>query len=251
MSNNIITIDVGNTNVSCCVYDASLRKLQMEVSLPSKEIKKAALYKCFLDFKDKFVPKRALISSVVPDNTKKIIQALEELDIKSNVIIPNEEENILLLDVKGAKELGADIFCGCVEATRYAKSTITIDMGTAITVALVKDYRFVACAIYPGVDTSFGALFKDTALLDKVKKEQLDNLIGGDTNVAIMTGIVYGTVGALKEMISKYKEVAPDAKVVFTGGASRDYIKYFDDCIYEKHLIHLGLIDIYERKVGK
>lgn len=251
MAKLVITIDVGNSNTSICVIDYQSKDIKYNVTFQTPTLKKAALCKDFLDIKDKFVPLAALISSVVPDATKKIKAALKEVDIEVMEITPVDYSDILKLDVIGKYELGADIFCGCVESARRFKSSITIDMGTAITFALVKDNAFVACTIYPGVRLAFKALFNGTALVNEVEIKEPSRMFGGNTVDAVRCGMLYGTIGVLKEIIARYKQIVKDAKIVFTGGASKSYVKFFDGCIYEKDLIHLGLAHIYLKRTEK
>lgn len=250
MSKYIITIDVGNTNISVIVFDATNANILEKKKYRTEDVKKGTLYKDFLDFKDKYVVGCAYISSVVPKANKKISEALEELDIKPTFINPLDYQDIMQLDVRGKEELGSDIFCGCVESLKYAPSTITIDMGTAITIALVKDSKFYACAIFPGTYLSFSSLSNNTALLDQVKLEEPKNMFQGDTTDALQTGMIFGISGAIREIVNKYLEVASDAKVIFTGGDGIRYVKYFQNALYEANLIHLGLLDIYIRRNG-
>lgn len=251
MGRNIITIDVGNTNTSIVVIDYQSKDIKWSQKYKDDDVKKATLCKDFLNLKDKFVPLAALVSSVVPDVDKKIKAALKEVDINAMFITPTEYEDLLKLDVLGKYELGADIFCGCIESARRFRSSITIDMGTAITLTLVKDNTLLACTIYPGVTAAFNDLCSATALLNCTDIKEPERFIGGNTVDALRSGMLYGTIGALKEIIARYKSYAKDAKIVFTGGASRHYLDYFDGSIYEKDLIHLGLAYIYLKKVVK
>ena len=251
MAKNIITIDVGNSNTGICVVDYQSKDIKYNLTIQTAGIKKATLCKDFLDLKDKYVPLAALISSVNPEATKKIKAALKEVDINTEIINPVDYSDILKLDVIGKYELGSDIFCGCVESARRFKSSITIDMGTAITFALVKDNAFIACAIYPGVRSAFNALFNDTALVNEVEIKEPSRMFGGNTVDAVRCGMLYGTLGVIKEIVARYKEVVKDAKIIFTGGASKSYIKYIDGCIYEKDLLHLGLAHIYLKRMDK
>ena len=251
MGKNIITIDVGNTNTSIAVIDYQSKEIKWSQKYKDDDAKKATLCKDFLNLKDKFVPLAALISSVVPDVDKRIKAALKEVDINAMFIKPTDYEDLLKLDVLGKYELGADIFCGCLESARRFRSSITIDMGTATTITLVKDSTLLACAIYPGVKTAFNDLCASTALLNYTDIKEPERFIGGNTVDALRSGMLYGTLGALKEIIARYKSYVKDAKIVFTGGASRHFIEYFDGCIYEKDLIHLGLAYIYLKKVVK
>ena len=251
MGRNIITIDVGNTNTSIAVIDYQSKEIKWSQKYKDEDAKKATLCKDFLNLKDKFVPLAALVSSVVPDVDKRIKAALKEVDINAMFIKPTDYEDLLKLDVLGKFELGADIFCGCVESARRFRSSITIDMGTATTITLVKDSTLLACTIYPGVKAAFNDLCASTALLNYTDIKEPERFIGGNTVDALRSGMLYGTLGALKEIIARYKSYVKDAKLVFTGGASRHYIEYFDGCIYEKDLIHLGLAYIYFKKVVK
>lgn len=248
MNDFLLTIDVGNTNTKMAVIKLSDYGIIASKIKPNCQIKKDTFYEDFLNFKTKFSINYCMISSVVPTISEIIVDCLKKVGINYYVVEAIDNMNMLPLDVDGKTELGSDIFCGCVASLKYGKDIICIDMGTAITIALVKNGRFIAVAIYPGVETSFTSLFKNASLLQDVKIEEPKKMIGGNTTDCLQTGMIYGTVGAIKQIINEYKKYVDSSKVVFTGGASKTFIKYFENCIYEENLIHFGLVDIYKER---
>lgn len=114
------------------------------------------------------------------------------------------------------------------------RAAIVVDVGTAITVDLVAaDGTFRGGAILPGIAMSARALHEFTDLLPLVDTSDLAAPpvpIGTSTDAAIESGLFWGAVGAIRELIQQMtaassagsndnpNPAAPD--VFLTGGAS-------------------------------
>jgi type III pantothenate kinase len=106
------------------------------------------------------------------------------------------------------------------------RPAIVVDLGTAITVDLVDaDGAFAGGAILPGIAASARALAEQTDALPQVALEFLDKppaALGTSTVPAIESGIYWGAIGAIRELVSQLSapyQVRPDLFV--TGGASQ------------------------------
>ena len=89
--------------------------------------------------------------------------------------------------------------------------------------------------IVPGLQTAISSLYKNTAKLPTIEIELPDKVIGKNTVHSIQSGIMFGYVGLVKEMLDKIKtELTGNTKVIATGGLSK-FAKplkgYFNDIL--------------------
>lgn len=123
---------------------------------------------------------------------------------------------------------------------------VVVDLGTAITVDYVSAAgEFRGGAILPGVAMSAQALEHFTDLLPLVPMDQLDQppaALGTDTVSAIRSGLYWGAVGAVRELIARLVPAGQQARVVLTGGAAPAVAKLLDPSARcEPHLSLLGI----------
>jgi len=131
----------------------------------------------------------------------------------------------LKISYKNQAEVGADRIADAIGAVdRYpGKNLIIIDFGTATTVeAVTANHEYLGGAIAPGLRTSMSSLEKATARLPKVEILRPEKACGRSTTESIQSGLYWGHLGMIKELIRLYrKECFPegqDATVVATGG---------------------------------
>ena len=79
------------------------------------------------------------------------------------------------------------------------------------------------------------SLYKNTAKLPTIEIELPDKVIGKNTVHSIQSGIMFGYVGLVKEMLDKIKsELTGKTKVIATGGLSKfakPLKSYFNDIL--------------------
>jgi type III pantothenate kinase len=126
--------------------------------------------------------------------------------------------------------------------------------GTAITIDCVSaDGRFMGGAILPGLDMSFEALHEGTAALPQVEVETPGGAIGRNTHDAIVNGVVYGAVGALRELVERYAtELGHWPQLVITGGNAglvRQLADFVDSVVPD--LCLMGVALAYRRASGQ
>lgn len=126
--------------------------------------------------------------------------------------------------------VGIDRLLAAVAANRIrdaGRPAVIVDLGTAITVDLVSaEGAFLGGAILPGVEMSARALHEFTDLLPEIAISELADPpepIGKATEPAMRSGIYWGSVGAVRELI--HRQTAgisqhQDPEIFLTGGAS-------------------------------
>lgn len=130
------------------------------------------------------------------------------------------------LGVTEPERLGMDRVAAAVAANarRPADSAaIIVDSGTAITVdAVDRRGAFLGGAILPGVGMSAAALDRGTDALPRiVPLDTPPEPIGRNTELAIRSGLYWGSFGAVKELIERQRSVLDSESVLFlTGGAA-------------------------------
>lgn len=98
--------------------------------------------------------------------------------------------------------------------------TIVIDCGTAITLDVVsKDGVFLGGVIAPGMSIMAKALHQNCVLLPMVNPHKPSASIGKDTESAIASGIYFGTVGLVNQIVKELtKTVKTKPNIIITGG---------------------------------
>ena len=150
---------------------------------------------------------------------------------------PNEPYHVLTrydfqmrVDVDEPEHVGVDRLAAALAAYQMrnqAKSVIVIDAGTAITVDRVDEPGvFRGGAILPGPFLFSDALHRHTYALPLVPApETPPSPVGKNTKAAISSGVFWGTVGAIRELVSRMRaEMNEPPEIFMTGGAAQDSI---------------------------
>ncbi|MCD7962286.1 MAG: type III pantothenate kinase [Rikenellaceae bacterium] len=138
---------------------------------------------------------------------------------------------------------GASLFPG--------ENLVIFDFGTAITIDIVtQSGEFMGGNISPGLSMRFKALNAFTDKLPLKSQVESYNLIGEDTDTAIIAGVqnsvIFEINGYIKEITEKYKEI----KVLFTGGDGNYFAKRVKNPIFANcDLVVYGLNNILEYNV--
>ncbi len=133
----------------------------------------------------------------------------------------------LNIKYKNPNEVGADRIANAIGAIDALprKNIIIVDMGTATTIDLVtKTHDYLGGAVMPGIRLCMEALKANTAKLMAVDIEAPKNTIGRTTRESIQSGLYYGQLGAIKELIAGIKREAfktESVTIIATGGFSQ------------------------------
>jgi type III pantothenate kinase len=221
----LLVIDVGNTNTVLGVYDG---KVLVDHWRIATERGKTADEWGIL-FRDLFLFDHLnmkdfeglIISSVVPP-VLDMLQGMAEKYFHVKPLIVGLEIDIgmpILYDHPA--EVGADRLVNAVAAyDRYKRSLIVVDFGTATTFDYVSPRgEYMGGAIAPGVGISAEALFQRTSKLPRIEITKPGRVVGKNTIQSMQSGIFFGYVGLVDEIVRRMKkETKSNPKVIATGG---------------------------------
>jgi len=102
----------------------------------------------------------------------------------------------------------------------YGAPLIIVDFGTATTFcAISENGEWLGGAIAPGLGIASEALFQRTAKLPRVEITRPKNAIGKNTTNSIQSGLFFGYIGLVENLIVKIRaEMGVNPKVIATGG---------------------------------
>jgi type III pantothenate kinase len=166
---------------------------------------------------------RIVIGSVVANRVDPLCRIVMEVTKQDALVIRRDLPLPMEVDVENPDTVGVDRICGAAAAyQRLHHACVIADVGTAMTVNVVSDDGvFLGGAILPGPYTAAQALAEHTAALPKVQLRHPEHHIGRNTEEAIISGVVFGTVGALRELTERYAtEIGRWPQLVLTGGGA-------------------------------
>jgi type III pantothenate kinase len=131
----------------------------------------------------------------------------------------------------GLDRLAAAVAANVLRATNTP--AIVIGAGSAITVNLIaKDGAFEGGVILPGFRMSAEALYGADLLPLAVLEPNNEPppLIGKNTEDAIRSGLFWGAVGAVREVVKRMSEpLSKEPNIFVTGGDLRQFTQYLGD----------------------
>jgi type III pantothenate kinase len=154
------------------------------------------------------------------------------------------------IEVEFPEQVGMDRLAAAVAADSLRQPdqpAIVIDAGSAITVDVVSRHgAFLGGAILPGLMMSAAVLASNTDLLPLVPATYRDAppaVLGRSTESAMRSGLYWGTIGAIKELVQNLSnQIGSEARVVISGGAAellKDRLP-FETC-YVPHIVLSGI----------
>ncbi len=243
----LIAVDVGNSAVKLGLFPADR---QDHDRIPEFVMRVAAAEE--LDRLNPPLPAESLLWSVVSVNRS----AEAELRAWVERVRPDDDYRLLhyqllplQLDVRFPERVGVDRLVSTVAVNRQRalnRPAIIVDAGTAITVDVVDQQGvFQGGAILPGLRTAARSLALATDALpttDPLENGQPPAVIGKCTEEAIRSGVVWGTVGAVKELVALMRDqLQGEAQIFCTGGQGRFLAQLLGSGVqFEPHLVLEG-----------
>ncbi len=217
MSN--LVVDIGNSNIVIGIYhkdDKKIFRFNTDNNKTSDEY--------FTVFKETFGDikiENILISSVVPGLTNTIKYCFEQnYHIEAQIVEPGYDAGIKV-NTDNPKEVGSDLICGVAGASRYSKSGIVIDLGTATKISYYKDNTFLGVIIAPGIKISASSLWSSASQLSEFPLQKPAKVFGVNTTECLQSGIIYGHIAMINGLIPMaLQEIGEDVDIYLTGGLS-------------------------------
>jgi type III pantothenate kinase len=132
------------------------------------------------------------------------------------------------------------------------QNVLAIDAGTCITYEFINSNKeYLGGSISPGLSMRFKALHNFTAQLPLLKKDNIDYLIGKNTEQSILSGVVNGTSGEMNYIIESYEKLYHELTVLLTGGDAPFFETRLNYKIFAvPNLVLRGLNKILSYNVG-
>jgi type III pantothenate kinase len=161
----------------------------------------------------------------------------------------------LVVRLDQPERVGIDRLLGAVAVNRLRnrdRAAVVIDLGSAITVDSIDvDGAFLGGAILPGIGMSARAMYRQTDQLPLIAMNELDApppALGRSTIEAMQSGLFWGAVGGMKELLTRLAADHKGAVEVFlTGGAAPSVAKLIHpDAKHVPHLVLAGIALVVE-----
>ena len=259
----IITIDVGNTNITVGVFDGDevAATFRMTTKMPRTSDEYGMLLINLLEQNEinHTQIEDAIIASVVPNVMHSLEGAVVKyLGITPIIVEPGTKTGIRVV-TENPRQIGADRIVDAAAAYGiYGGPVLVLDFGTATTYDLVdKDGSFLSGVTAPGIRISAKALWEDAAKLPEIEIIKPDSILAKETISSMQAGLVYGQIGQTEYIVNHMIKEANlgEVKVVATGGLGRIIANETDVIdVYDPNLTLKGMNLIYKkqnRKRGK
>jgi type III pantothenate kinase len=161
------------------------------------------------------------ISCVVPPMLNTLLDLSEKYFQKKPLIVEFGVDIGMPVLMDNPREVGADRLVNAVAAYhRHKRALIVVDFGTATTFDYISPRgEYMGGAIAPGLGIASEALFMRASKLPRVELVKPKHAVGKNTVHSMQSGIVFGYVGLVDEIVRRMKEeVGTDPKVIATGG---------------------------------
>ena len=256
----ILTIDVGNTNITCGVFreDELAASFRITTKMPRTSDEYGMILSNLLernniettDIED------AIICSVVPNVMHSLRGGLVKYFHITPIVVEAGIKTGIRIVTPNPQQIGADRIVDAVGAYEiYGGPVLVIDFGTATTYDFVDEKgSFLGGITAPGIRISAKALWEDAAKLPEIEIKKPDQILGKDTITSMQSGLVYGQIGQTEYIIRKVKEETGQSniKTVVTGGLGRVIADELDAVdIYDPMLTLKGTYLIYKKQSRK
>ena len=251
----LLVIDIGNTNTSLGVFDGENLVANWRLTTARERtgdewgVHTRNLFALAgVDFKS---IDAIAIASVVPPLNFTLKRMAEVYFRVTPLFVDHTIETGVPILYQPPSDVGADRIVDAVAAIhKYGAPCIVVDFGTATTFdAINATGEYLGGVITPGITISSDALFERAAKLPRVEIKRPEKVIGSATVEAMQSGLYYGYVGLVDDILRRMiDELGGSPRVIATGGLAPLIAKgsrYVE--IVDETLTLEGLRLVYER----
>jgi len=221
----LLTIDVGNTNLTLGLYEGDQlgRHWRLATDHARMPDEYGLQFLGLLQNAGKTVADLTgiVLASVVPNLTGRVIQACQEYLEHEPLVVDTGIKTGIRIRYEDPRQVGADRVADAVAVLKlYGGPACVIDLGTATTFnAITKSGDYLGGAITAGVNLAAEALYTRAAKLPHMDLQRPPSVIGRNTVHAMQSGLLFGYVSMVEGMVARFRsELGSDMKVVATGG---------------------------------
>jgi type III pantothenate kinase len=207
-----LTVDIGNARIKIGVFDTiagdALPEPMRTLPLDGDEPQFDSIGPWLNDLANRKMP--WFLASVNRFGATRLIDWLSGHRPDDSVTLLSAGDLPLVVRVDRPDMVGIDRLVDAVAVNRVrepGRAAVIVDVGTAITVDLVAaDGAFLGGSILPGLQMSARALNEFTdflPLLDVSELSEPPPALGTSTEAAMRSGLFWGTVGAIRQLIEQ------------------------------------------------
>jgi type III pantothenate kinase len=221
----LIAVDVGNTTTMIGLFreEELIEKWSLTSGVARTADEVIMLVKGLCSASEIELEKdtRVTIASVVPPLTGAYEGMAARLFGTEALVITSETHTGIEICYRDPASVGADRIANAVAASKLHRlPAVVVDLGTATTFDVISsDMKYLGGAIAPGLTTSAESLFLKGAKLSPIEFRTPARAIGRSTDESLLSGIMYGVVGQVDEIIRRITaELGEKPAVIGTGG---------------------------------
>jgi len=238
---SLLAIDIGNTrvkfgvfpNAAECIAKAQRGALPLAAPVLPEPADVASFDPAAANLSEQVAEWLAQLgpAQVVAASVNRTTAAVLEQLLARQETVPcwlTNSELPIAIRVDQPQRVGIDRLLAAVAANELRRPNtpaIVVDLGTALKVDLISaDGAFCGGAIAPGIRMSARALCEQTDALPESELVELNESppsVGTNTHAAIRSGLYWGAVGAVRELIARHRDgLTTPPQVFLTGGAA-------------------------------
>jgi len=195
------------------------------------------------------------IASVHRDGTRVLMKWLDRHRSSDEVCLLNYQNLPITIRVEFPERVGLDRLAAAVAANglrQPGRPAIVVDAGSAITVDLVAgDGAFEGGVILPGFQMSAEALYGADLLPLAIlaPNDEPPPVVGKNTEAAIRSGLFWGAVGAVREIVDRMSaQLDQQPEIYVTGGDLRQLTEHLgDEASFVPNMVLSGIAVAAER----
>jgi type III pantothenate kinase len=235
MTKMLLTIDIGNTNLTIGLYEGETlawhwRLATDHARMPDEYGLQLLGLLTHAGHKPADLTGIAL-ASVVPNLTGRVTLACNQYLKSDPLVVDAGVKTGIRIRYEDPKAVGADRVCDAAAVMKlYGGPACVVDFGTATTFnAVTADGDYLGGAITAGINLAAEALFSRAAKLPRIDLQRPPSVIGRNTVHAMQSGLLFGYVSMVEGMVSRFREeLGPKMKVIATGGLAEIVAKETD-----------------------
>ena len=205
----ILTIDVGNTNITCGVFqgDEIAASFRITTKMPRTSDEYGMMLLNLLEQNDIHPTeiKDAIICSVVPNVMHSLRGGLVKYFHITPIVVEAGIKTGIRIVTPNPQQIGADRIVDAVGAYEiYGGPVLVIDFGTATTYDYVDESgAFQGGITAPGIRISAKALWEDAAKLPEIEIKKPASILGKDTITSMQAGLLCMEMVSAKAILYK------------------------------------------------
>lgn len=231
----LLCIDLGNTNITLGLYVGDDLRCHWRTKTDHHKMPDdyGVLFLSLLDHagRDPQDITGICMCSVVPPLTGVLEQMCAIYFGQTPLVVDVGVKTGVKIRYDNPYEVGADRVADAAAVYQlYGGPACVVDFGTATTFDAISDQGdYLGGAIAPGIGIAAEALFSRAAKLPRVDLVRPPQAIGRNTVNSMQSGLLFGYVGLVEGMVTRFQaELGDDMRVIGTGGLAETIARETD-----------------------